>query len=305
MPVPLPEWARLSRSAMPAAHTIGSSARPCGRNGSGDPAVTVTVRAASSALVVTPGWTHRPSSGDWLAGSATKSTLAATSEAVSGLPSEQVIPSRRVKVTEPGSSCHDSASHGRSSPSSSMRMSWSYMYVPTYLVSASTVMCGSRLPGSPATAVTSVPSSTGVAAPPPRSDPSPLHAVSTSADAASTDTAVLLDAMGCLPCRWTPAVRGRPSARSPGYGPALVQEPGAAGGVDVHEGHRLVHPVAGLGRHERLAPQPDDLVPFRRQAGLGQRAARGHLHPEPARLVRGHLVVDDVRLVPADVPVRV
>src|SRR5690606_10252544 len=110
-------------------------------------------------------------------------------------------------------------------------------------------MCGSRLPGSPATAVTSVPSSTGVAAPPPPSDPSPLQAVSTSADATSTDTAVRLDTMGVPPLSMAPAaVRGRPSARGPGDGPALVQESGAARGVELHEGHRLVHPVAGFGR---------------------------------------------------------
>ena len=65
-------------------------------NGTGASLVSVTVRAASSASTVIPGGTYRPSSGDWLAGSATNEKLSATVVAVNGVPSAHVTPSLSV-----------------------------------------------------------------------------------------------------------------------------------------------------------------------------------------------------------------
>ena len=82
------------RSAKPLAHTMNRPAPVlCRKKGTGCGLVSVTVRAASSASTVMPAGTCTPSSGDWLAGSATNEKLSATVVAVSGVPSAQVMPS--------------------------------------------------------------------------------------------------------------------------------------------------------------------------------------------------------------------
>ncbi len=70
----------------------------------------VTVRAVSSAFAVSPSGTTTPYAGDLTAGSVRCATFAATVLAVTGLPSAQVTPRRRVKVTEVGPTSHFSAS---------------------------------------------------------------------------------------------------------------------------------------------------------------------------------------------------
>src|SRR5689334_22343970 len=87
------------------------------RNASGLPLVTVIVRVASSAVALVPGAMVSPAMGDLFAGSPTKPTLAATSAAVSGAPSEQVMPGRRVKVADVVVASHLLASPATGLPS--------------------------------------------------------------------------------------------------------------------------------------------------------------------------------------------
>lgn len=76
------------------------------------------VRVASSAVAFVPGAIVRPAKGDLFTGSPTNTMFAATSAAVSGAPSAQVSPWRRVKVAAVVEvAAHFSASSGRGLPS--------------------------------------------------------------------------------------------------------------------------------------------------------------------------------------------
>jgi len=92
-------------------------------NANGFGVESVTVPAAASASAVRPGGTNTPFSGDLFFGSVMNEMVAATSSAVSGLPSEQVTPLRRVKVTESGRTSHLSARAGTILPSASAAVS--------------------------------------------------------------------------------------------------------------------------------------------------------------------------------------
>ncbi len=87
------------------------------RKASGTLLTTVTSRFAASALAVVPGFTYRPVSGDLFFGSATNAMFAATSRAVSGVPSAQVTPGRTVKRAVVASPFHFSARPARARPS--------------------------------------------------------------------------------------------------------------------------------------------------------------------------------------------
>src|SRR6478735_6811396 len=132
--------------------------------------VTVTVRVALSAFATAVTGTEMPSIGDWFFGSAMWLYSAATSSAVSDEPSSQVTPERMVNFAEVVVADHFSATPGTGEPSASMCTSVSY--AKEFIASAvlTSAVVGLRLPGSPATATTTVDPS------PPPADVSPPHA---------------------------------------------------------------------------------------------------------------------------------
>lgn len=169
-------------------HSSGSSRAICTMNGAGFVVVTVTVRAASSALATAVTGTERPSIGDWFLGSAMWLYSAATSSAVSAEPSSQVTPGRMVNVAEVVVADHFSATPGTGEPSASRctRVSYAKEFIASAVLASAVV--GLRLPGSPATAtVTAEPS-------PPPADVPPPHAVAvqTRPSAVTTTVAALV-----------------------------------------------------------------------------------------------------------------
>src|SRR4051812_30116925 len=91
-------------------------------------------------------------------GSPTKVMLAATSPAVSALPSPHVTFLRSVNVAEVGVACHLSASPATMAPFSSTLTSESYRKRSACSADDSEVKCGSRVPGSdPSTMVNVLP----------------------------------------------------------------------------------------------------------------------------------------------------
>src|ERR1041385_8405624 len=108
---------------MPLAHTMYMPPTLRARNGSGAGEVTVTVPAVSSAVAVAPGGTNRPRLFDAFFGLPTKLMFAATWVAVSGGPSEQVMPLRIVYVAFVPVSVQLAARPGTILPSLSMPVS--------------------------------------------------------------------------------------------------------------------------------------------------------------------------------------
>src|SRR5689334_22026623 len=114
---------------------------------------------------------------DPFAPAATRSSkFALMTSAVSGVPSENVTPGRNVKVNDVASSliCHDSASHGVTSPvSGSWAVNESTICLVTYQVSLPLpVPLGFRLMGSLAIAMVREPPSPGAPAADEPADPS-------------------------------------------------------------------------------------------------------------------------------------
>src|SRR3569833_2260627 len=79
---------------------LGTGARPGRADGAGWAGVSGTTRVASSPFALAPAGRKAPRKGLLFFGSATKLRFFATSEAVRRVPSEQVMPSASVSVTE-------------------------------------------------------------------------------------------------------------------------------------------------------------------------------------------------------------
>src|SRR5581483_1077648 len=120
--------------------------------------VTTTLRVPLFAVTVAPTGMKSPSSGDLFAGLPTKSRFCFTTDAVSFVPSVHVMPERSVNSTFFGETTFQAcATPDTILPGPARLTRVSYAYVSTYLVVCRTVICGSRLPGSPGMATVADP----------------------------------------------------------------------------------------------------------------------------------------------------
>src|SRR5262245_59826443 len=133
-------------------------------NGFGVFVVTTTWPVRLFAVVVAPTGTPTPRYGDLFAGLRMKSRFRLMTVAVIGLPSEHVMPRRSVNSPRFGDRTrHDRARFPARRPGPVTLTSVSYVNDPTVRAAPSSVRCGSRLPGSVAIAIVSVPDAAGAA----------------------------------------------------------------------------------------------------------------------------------------------